>query len=131
MWFPNLYQIDTKKKNPNYLNSLFIGLTAPILNLCTVLVAIFFQLIKNLFNCALAVIVLGICGVFGRVSAREITREARDVELAFKDITGKDLDSAKFLEDPKPYIREVTNVLNAEIDKCLTASEERRQKIKH
>lgn len=128
MWFPDLYQIDTKKRNPNYWNSVFIGLTAPFLNLGGVLIDIFFRFIKGLFDCVLAIIVLGICGLFGRVTARNIDREAREVELAYKDITGKDLDAEKFLEDPAPYLNEVTTVVHNHVADALVANRERRQR---
>lgn len=47
MWFPQLHQTYINKRNPNYLNSVFIGFTVPILNLWSIVLPEFLSLLKG------------------------------------------------------------------------------------
>lgn len=87
MWFPYMHQISVRK-NPSYLNSLFIGLTAPLLNIWVVLfVAILVPLVRGIWAALSVLFWVPIMGVMGLLVSDDITAEealSRAVERARK-----------------------------------------------
>ena len=88
MWFPDNHQLKFSKQNPNYLNSLFIGLTQPLLflpiNLFNVVIKPFFFGMSAVF---LSLVGTALFGIFGRLTTRQITPEMRLAELAIRAAT--------------------------------------------
>lgn len=73
MWFPLLHQIQIRR-NPNYFNSLFIGITAPLLNIWMLLfLTILMPLVRGLFISLKMLITVPILGLLGNVTGENIT----------------------------------------------------------
>jgi len=64
------------KHNPNYLNSLWLGLTAPLLNLWFVVLHLFVvPLFAALMHAFRLFVIVPIIGVMGGLTAEDITPE--------------------------------------------------------
>lgn len=83
MIFPAIHQI-TATKNPSYLNSLWLGISAPIINLPTIVWnLIVLPLFLGIAGLIQLLIVIPVAGILGRCTAVEITEEDA-IEAAYK-----------------------------------------------
>lgn len=73
-YFPAMHQVFVIPRNENYFHSLWIGLTAPVLNIWTMLFfTVLLPVLKGLGLVLHLLIVIPIMGILGKLSAANVT----------------------------------------------------------
>lgn len=106
MWFPQLHQTYINKRNPNYLNSVFIGFTVPILNLWSIVLPEFLSLLKGLISCAAAILIFPVIGLLGFANAKNVTSQERNFESIIASLSEDEITVEEFRESPEKYINQ-------------------------
>lgn len=73
-YFPEIHQLELNKKNPSYINSLFVGVVTPIMHLPRLtLLLIISPLIAGIFKLAQVLFFIPYHGLRGRANANDLS----------------------------------------------------------
>lgn len=92
--FPEMHELAVGEKNPNYLHSLFLGVTFPVINAPIMFWRLVLRpLLRSIWIYLLLLVSILVFGIFGRVSYRNITKFMAMVAELTKNLEGlaKDL----------------------------------------
>ena len=89
-FFPAMHQLELNKKNPSYLNSLFVGVVTPFLNFPSLFFRLMvFPLVLGFFKLLSTIIIIPYHGLMGNVITNDLTVDQALEEL---DRIEKELD---------------------------------------